>query len=267
MCSAGQATRRSASVGRNGRQVSTVLHPSASLPHAQVDVTDFGAKGDGITDDTEAFIRAIAKASELAKPFSTVACGGRGDRRCLSMGDGFQNKGANGVAVLIPAGTYRITRMVEIAQSNVVLRGEGVRTAAWGGRFGLARLQRSFCNPACAGKADPSPSPLLPLSPLLPPPTSRRSRRSCGSPRASRSCTATRWTGPSWAASSCEHRTAAPPLAAAAARAWQHLNSLPNHRPPRDPTPRAHPAHLPSRPLLPPSAACTAATTTAATRR
>lgn len=46
------------------------------------------------------------------------------------MGNGFQNKGVNGVAVLIPAGTYRITRMVEIAQSNVVLRGAGVSLPA-----------------------------------------------------------------------------------------------------------------------------------------
>lgn len=40
---------------------------------------------------------------------------------------GFQNEGRDGVAVLLPAGTYRITKMVEIYQSNVVLRGEGVR--------------------------------------------------------------------------------------------------------------------------------------------
>lgn len=39
---------------------------------------------------------------------------------------GFGNDGAAGVAVLAPAGTYRITRMLEITQSNVVLRGEGV---------------------------------------------------------------------------------------------------------------------------------------------
>lgn len=40
---------------------------------------------------------------------------------------GFGNEGREGVAVLLPAGTYKITKMVEIYQSNVVLRGEGVR--------------------------------------------------------------------------------------------------------------------------------------------
>lgn len=42
------------------------------------------------------------------------------------MGAGFQNDGRQGVAVLMPAAVYRVTQMVEIFQSNVVLRGDGV---------------------------------------------------------------------------------------------------------------------------------------------
>jgi hypothetical protein len=57
-------------------------------------VRDHGAKGDGFTDDTEAFRRAL----------STV--GERG-------------------AILVPAGRYVITDVLEINRSHVVLRGEG----------------------------------------------------------------------------------------------------------------------------------------------
>ena len=39
---------------------------------------------------------------------------------------GMGNGGREGVAVLLPAGTYRLTQMLEIRQSNVVVRGEGV---------------------------------------------------------------------------------------------------------------------------------------------
>src|SRR6478672_1896393 len=62
-------------------------------PSVVANVRDFGAKGDGSQDDTQAFIRAI-KAAE---------------------------KGA----VLVPAGRYRITEMIEIRKPNIVLRGEG----------------------------------------------------------------------------------------------------------------------------------------------
>lgn len=34
------------------------------------------------------------------------------------------------MAVLLPAGRYKITQVIELAQSNVVVRGEGV--SAWG---------------------------------------------------------------------------------------------------------------------------------------
>ncbi|WP_437934701.1 glycosyl hydrolase family 28-related protein [Sorangium sp. So ce341] len=67
----------------------------APLPEVPVvaNVTDFGAVGDGVTDDTDAFAAAIAAAE-------------------------------NG-AVLIPAGRYVITDVLRISKSDVVLRGEG----------------------------------------------------------------------------------------------------------------------------------------------
>jgi hypothetical protein len=56
-------------------------------------VKDFGAKGDGVTDDSQAFLKAISSVS-------------------------------NG-AILVPAGRYLITEVLFIKKSNVVLRGEG----------------------------------------------------------------------------------------------------------------------------------------------
>lgn len=68
----------------------------APLPSYTVvaNVKDFGAKGDGITDDTAAFQKALRSVTE------------RG-------------------AVLVPAGRYVITDVLEIERSGVVLRGEG----------------------------------------------------------------------------------------------------------------------------------------------
>lgn len=67
----------------------------AALPEVPgvVSVKDFGAAGDGRSDDTAAFIAAIAA--------------------------------ANDGAVLVPAGRYVITARLTIARSRVVLRGEG----------------------------------------------------------------------------------------------------------------------------------------------
>ena len=67
----------------------------SSLPDVPpgVSVKTFGAKGDGMTDDSEAFLKAI----NLVK---------------------------NG-AIEIPAGRYRITKILEINRPNVVLRGAG----------------------------------------------------------------------------------------------------------------------------------------------
>lgn len=61
---------------------------------AAADVRDFGAKGDGVTDDTAAFQQAIREVRE-------------------------------GGAVLVPAGRYVITDVLTIDRSGVALRGEG----------------------------------------------------------------------------------------------------------------------------------------------
>ena len=58
-----------------------------------VSVKDFGAKGDGVTDDSQAFLDALAN----------VRSG----------------------AIEVPPGRYRITRILEINRPNVVLRGAG----------------------------------------------------------------------------------------------------------------------------------------------
>ncbi|RYX80906.1 hypothetical protein EON83_26550 [bacterium] len=67
----------------------------APIPTVEVkgNVRDFGAKGDGVSDDTEAFKRAIAA--------------------------------TNDGALLIPAGRYLLSDMLTIGKSNLVLRGEG----------------------------------------------------------------------------------------------------------------------------------------------
>jgi Pectate lyase superfamily protein len=65
--------------------------PIPTAPHS-LNVKDFGAIGDGEQDDTQAFLDAIAAASG---------------------------------PILIPAGRYRITQILEIQKSGVVLRGEG----------------------------------------------------------------------------------------------------------------------------------------------
>lgn len=62
-------------------------------PPVKANVKDFGAKGDGIADDTEAFRQAIEK--------------------------------TEAGAILIPAGKYLLTDIFEIRKPNIVLRGEG----------------------------------------------------------------------------------------------------------------------------------------------
>ena len=66
-----------------------------AIPEAEVkaDVKDFGAVGDGLADDTTAFIKAIAS--------------------------------VEGGAVLIPAGRYKITGLLNITKPGLVLRGAG----------------------------------------------------------------------------------------------------------------------------------------------
>jgi hypothetical protein len=69
----------------------------AAIPDLPVKATvrDFGAKGDGEADDTDAFKRAI--------------------------------EAVQGGAVLVPTGRYKITDIVYIRKSNTVLRGEGAQ--------------------------------------------------------------------------------------------------------------------------------------------
>ncbi len=65
------------------------------IPNVAVaaNVRDFGAQGDGSTDDSDAFLAAISKVKQGA--------------------------------VFIPAGRYRITKILEISKPGLVLRGEG----------------------------------------------------------------------------------------------------------------------------------------------
>lgn len=60
---------------------------------ATTSVADFGAVGDGVTDDTEAFLRALREAA--------------------------------GETIRVPAGTYLIRDILDISRSSTVLQGEG----------------------------------------------------------------------------------------------------------------------------------------------
>lgn len=62
---------------------------------------DFGAKGDGATDDTAAFAAAIAKAGAAGQP-------------------------GRPAVILVPVGTYHVTGMLRFDRSHVVIRGEGM---------------------------------------------------------------------------------------------------------------------------------------------
>lgn len=103
---AGAAPETSALWGRNGEawdpagrlpDVSFAGYACGERPLPEVaavcNVRDFGAKGDGTTDDSEAFLAAIAKTE----------------------------KGA----ILVPSGRYRISRILEINKPGIVLRGAG----------------------------------------------------------------------------------------------------------------------------------------------
>ncbi|MCA1222295.1 glycoside hydrolase family 55 protein [Streptomyces sp. 8L] len=80
-------------VGRSGARAGKRELPS---PEVVADVRDFGARGDGATDDAPALNRALA------------AAGARG-----------------GGAVLVPPGRYRIEDVVRVGHDGVVLRGAG----------------------------------------------------------------------------------------------------------------------------------------------
>jgi len=103
---AAQAQEYSALWGRNGEawdpagrlpDVSFAGYACGERPLPKIAVTanvrDFGAKGDGTTDDSDAFLAAIAKVE-------------RG-------------------AIAVPPGRYRITKILEITKPGIVLRGAG----------------------------------------------------------------------------------------------------------------------------------------------
>lgn len=69
-------------------------------PPVVANVRDFGAKGDGVSDDSAAFLEAI--------------------------------EATNNGALYVPPGRYNISRVLWISKSNFVLRGAGQVGAAWG---------------------------------------------------------------------------------------------------------------------------------------
>lgn len=71
---------------------------------------DFGAVGDGVTDDTEALQQALASAAQNGKPY----------------------------VVYLPSGTYRISKTLRLQYQHVVLYGEGPSTTTllWAGASG-----------------------------------------------------------------------------------------------------------------------------------
>lgn len=78
---------------------SRVAAETGSTPRSYYDVQDFGARGDGTTDDTAAIQAAIVAAQE-----------------------------AGGGIVFLPAGTYAVAGPLEIRASNVGLQGVGMAT-------------------------------------------------------------------------------------------------------------------------------------------
>ena len=73
--------------------------PGPATYPALFNVRSYGAVGDGRADDSTAFVNALKAASAYAKATFTTPYDA-----------GFQNNGTGGVAVLVPAGTYRITK-------------------------------------------------------------------------------------------------------------------------------------------------------------
>ncbi len=113
-------------------------------PKVVANVRELGAKGDGKTDDTAAFEAAIKKAGE------------------------------SGGAVLVPAGTYNLSRPLKLTANGVVLRGEGPTKSvlafqkslsdAFGPLMGGSSNQYSWCGglvwvaPADSFTADGKPA-------------------------------------------------------------------------------------------------------------
>ena len=88
----------------------------ASLPLFAVNVMDFGAKGDGFTDDTDAIQLAMNAASEQM----TFAMAGRSES---PQWGGHGGHGGGG-EVFLPSGIYRLSRPLVFAKRRVNFRGE-----------------------------------------------------------------------------------------------------------------------------------------------
>lgn len=72
----------------------------------RISVLDFGAVGDGVTDDTQAFLSAIAYAESLKD-------------------DDTLNRWLVGVKISAPTGVFLVTSDLIITKSNIVIEGEG----------------------------------------------------------------------------------------------------------------------------------------------
>jgi hypothetical protein len=79
------------------------------------------------------------------KTHSCLATARQFDPLLQGSGSGFLNGGRDGVALLMPAGIYKITQTLDILQSNVVLRGEGVRRM----RVGVAEFSCGALGALC----------------------------------------------------------------------------------------------------------------------
>lgn len=70
-------------------------------PEIIINVKDYGASGDGVSDDTQAVKGALAKAQ------------------------GYKSQTANGVCVFFPAGKYCLSDILQVSTSGISIRGDG----------------------------------------------------------------------------------------------------------------------------------------------